>query len=44
MIKEKKLSYEWKIRSGIVVIVEEHCGLGGNIIIRLDNGAIVGLI
>ena len=24
--------------------VEEHRGLGGNIIIRLDNGAFVGLI
>ena len=25
-------------------IVEEHRGLGGNIISRLDNGAFVGLI
>ena len=24
--------------------VEEHCGIGGNIISRLDNGAFVGLI
>ena len=27
-----------------IMIVEEHLGLGGNIISRLDNGAFVGLI
>ena len=32
------------ILSPIVTCVEEHRGLGGNIISRLDNGAIVGLI
>ena len=29
---------------GKLIGVEEHRGLGGNIIIRLDNGAFAGLI
>ena len=32
----------WPIEG--VVDVEEHCGLGGNIISSLDNGAFEGLI
>ena len=35
------------VRSRVVKLtcyVEDHCGLGGNIISRLDNGAFTGLI
>ena len=42
--RAKREEQEARGGGGLHIYVEEHRGLGGNIIIRLDNGAYVGLI